>query len=64
MTTAYARLVGRIGTNNDGGIKEYAALITSIPAVIGRGEDSVVVDTDDTTISRKHILLGNINIYY
>lgn len=60
MTTGYARLVGRIGNNNDGNVKEYTKVITSIPAILGRGEDSVVVDTEDTTISRKHILLGNI----
>ena len=57
--SAYARLVGRIGNNNDGNnVKEYTALITSIPATLGRGEESIIVDTEDTTISRKHVLLG------
>ena len=60
MTTtsqAFARLVGRLGSGNDNATKEYSELLYELPAILGRGDNAILIDNDDTTISRQHVLI-------
>lgn len=60
MTTtaqAFARLVGRLGSGNDNSTKEYSELLYELPAILGRGDNAILIDNDDATISRQHVVI-------
>lgn len=53
---SYIRLIGRIGSD-DNTSKDHEIYIKEIPAILGRGDNSIHIDDNDTTISRQHIMI-------
>jgi hypothetical protein len=63
MEEAYAKLTGRIGPSNDDETTKREFLITKLPCILGRavlddGNNSIVVDPDDTLLSRQHVQIS------
>lgn len=56
---AYAKLVGRVGTNSDDEASKREFLIRVLPCCLGRALSkdggSIVVDVNDTLLSRQHV---------
>jgi pSer/pThr/pTyr-binding forkhead associated (FHA) protein len=60
---AFAKLIGRIGPSNDDETTKREFLITKLPCILGRailddGNHSIVVDPDDTLLSRQHVQIS------
>lgn len=55
----YAKLVGRIGINDENEVIIKEFLITDIPCMLGRvvckQSYSIVIDTNDVLLSRQHV---------
>jgi hypothetical protein len=63
MEEAYAKLTGRIGSSNNAETTEREFLITELPCILGRailddGNKCIVVDPDDTLLSRQHVQIS------
>lgn len=56
---AYAKLIGRVGTNSDDESSQKEFLVSELPCYLGRTQlregGGIVIDSTDTLLSRQHV---------